>query len=393
MNRWLCLPVIVCALAVACEGRSTEQQEVAVPATAPATAPAGVELRATGLWSSSPDLPLSWVASMAVDSRGRVYLWDRDEGILLLDSVGAISRTIARKGEGPGEYRQPGVLQVLPGDSILAYDPRLRRVTVFTPETYAVAYTHRLEGSRDGPGPSWAARVHDPVGYLTMYESSVFSSEGRPRKEEDRQAVLRLLALDGSLRRDSLLLLPVAESIVVRHPSRESLVLMTIPFGRQSVFALTDDDRIVHGWTDSLAVEIRDLDGRRIGGFSAPHEALPLTREEVDEWADRYNEPSGVEDWGHEPGDALREAAPETWPAFERLLLDDHGRIWILLVTREGMPARWVIFEQSGEEVAWVDISLGLQAVRDDVAYGLVSGDFGEPIVSAYRIEGLGEDE
>lgn len=38
------------------------------------------------MWCSSPEVLLSWVRDLAIDSEGRVYLSDQTAGILLLDS-------------------------------------------------------------------------------------------------------------------------------------------------------------------------------------------------------------------------------------------------------------------------------------------------------------------
>ncbi|MGH7557552.1 MAG: hypothetical protein ACREMD_07205, partial [Gemmatimonadota bacterium] len=107
--------IVTIALAVACTRPSERPDE-------PSGEGDGVpSLSVREAWRSSPDLLLSRVIDLAVDSQGRVYLSDENAGILLLDSQGRLLRNVGRKGEGPGEYRSPSSLRTSPGDSLLLY--------------------------------------------------------------------------------------------------------------------------------------------------------------------------------------------------------------------------------------------------------------------------------
>jgi hypothetical protein len=50
--------------------------------------------------------------------------------LLFFDAAGRFARAAGRAGAGPGEYRQLGLLAAFGGDSLLAFDGELRRVTV-----------------------------------------------------------------------------------------------------------------------------------------------------------------------------------------------------------------------------------------------------------------------
>jgi hypothetical protein len=83
-------------------------------------------------------------SAMAVDSRENYYVAHGDGGfaatqIWVFDRDGAFTRTIGRDGEGPGEYRLISRIDVLPGDTLLVFDARLRRRTTLAPEGSVVA--------------------------------------------------------------------------------------------------------------------------------------------------------------------------------------------------------------------------------------------------------------
>lgn len=59
-----------------------------------------------------------------------VAIADRDRRrVLRFDSKGALQRVYGRDGSGPGAFRAPNLVQVVSGDSLLLWDPVLRRVT------------------------------------------------------------------------------------------------------------------------------------------------------------------------------------------------------------------------------------------------------------------------
>ncbi len=55
--------------------------------------------------------------------------------VLRFDSLGALQRVYGRDGNGAGAFRAPTLVQVVPGDSLLLWDPVLRRVSWLSLET------------------------------------------------------------------------------------------------------------------------------------------------------------------------------------------------------------------------------------------------------------------
>ncbi len=68
------------------------------------------------------------------DSRGRLWLSYAQAALVnVVDTSGAFTGIVGRRGEGPGEFLAPGALIPI-SDSVLVFDPLLARVTVVGPD-------------------------------------------------------------------------------------------------------------------------------------------------------------------------------------------------------------------------------------------------------------------
>lgn len=58
--------------------------------------------------------------SFAVNSEGAIYLLDRQVPVIrMYGSDGTFVRNVGREGGGPGEYKSPGAIAVLPDDRLI----------------------------------------------------------------------------------------------------------------------------------------------------------------------------------------------------------------------------------------------------------------------------------
>lgn len=62
---------------------------------------------------------------------GRIVVLDRGrDNVRVFDATGRLLASFGRQGSGPGEFRFPGRLELLAGDSLAVWDLNLRRITV-----------------------------------------------------------------------------------------------------------------------------------------------------------------------------------------------------------------------------------------------------------------------
>ena len=86
---------------------------------------------------------LVWeVSGLARLADGRIAVLSSANGkLFLFEPSGRLSKSIGRKGEGPGEFRRPEHLQYLPGDTLVVWDEWFRPVSTF--DTTGALLRHR----------------------------------------------------------------------------------------------------------------------------------------------------------------------------------------------------------------------------------------------------------
>jgi hypothetical protein len=92
-----------------------------------ATEPSLVIGRPSGAFAGDLDR----IRDVTLLSDGAIAVADAAQRILVFGPDGSHLRTIGREGQGPGEFTSLQSLHVLGGDTILAYDYRQRRASVF----------------------------------------------------------------------------------------------------------------------------------------------------------------------------------------------------------------------------------------------------------------------
>ncbi|HEX7091965.1 MAG TPA: hypothetical protein VF192_17745 [Longimicrobiales bacterium] len=329
---------------------------------------------------SAPEASLTAVATLDVDSRGRVYIGEGflQAHITVLAEDGAVLRRLGRRGEGPGEFQAVAAVQVLPGDSLFAYDPALGRITVFAPDAAEVAYTVNLTAASSVPAPDVAYRLARQHALLALYRRS-FTPRDDPHADTRVEVLLRLLTLSGTLLADSLALLPGEDVLVFRRPGFVS-VKSDPPFGRKAIVRLGPEDRIFLGYTGSPSIRILDRRGTTAGEIVLPADSLPVTPQELDSAAATLAENFRA---------VFLRSPPKRWPLYRTLVVDDRSRIWIGLAARPGRPVEWRVYDLRGAWLGSVELPdhIELRLVRSGLAYGVAHDALGVPTIVVYQLE------
>lgn len=326
---------------------------------------------------SDPDLYLTSIADVDVDSRGRVFLVDRPQGGITVLTPELESFTmVGREGEGPGEFEFREV-QILPGDTLLVYDFGLGRITLFDPESFEVITTRPLPNIERGIVTNlW--KLPGQGRFFALDRPPFVAGAG---EAADRGRTEVLLAFDESAEviADTLATVPGSERLVVR---REGFLSVgSHPFGRRSLVGLLGDDRIVYANSDALDVTVVNLEGTTVHSFSHPLLPIPVTSAELRAEAEEMRELMA---------DELRSGAPYTWPALTGLVTDDEERIWIgIRGPSDSAGWEWAAFVPDGTHAGSILLPAGhlLQVVRDGRIYVLSRDELDVPSIRAYRLE------
>jgi hypothetical protein len=374
--------------------------EIVTTETAAADVPVFATLdSAPGLRIGSLDGPkeeqFGSVTSLAPLADGGIAVLDAQaKEIRIFGPDGAYVRTVGRAGEGPGELSTPRGLAALGGDTLAVYDWRGGRITFFAPDgrvgRTATAFfqgygqPYRVSFFADG----------SIVGQSGYSGGRGIVSGEKPTFVTD-SAVLVFSPTDGSPG-DTVDILQTGESVRSMHRSGQGVMVLTstAAFERSNSFAASPDG-VWSGYGDRYAVRLLDpSDGHAKRIVRAPGLDRPLTDEEVNavkkaELADadtpeRLRAAQQVIDLSPRP--AMR-------PAFDRMLVDDGGRLWL----RDWPGAdtdtrRWWVFARDGGLLGSVVVpgKLRLMAIQNGHAWGIVHDELDVPYVVRYTMHAVG---
>ena len=311
---------------------------------------------------------------LAVGRRGTVYVADwGTASVLVLDSLLAPLTTIGREGEGPGEFVYMNNIQTLPGDSLLVYDVRIRRVTVF-PEG-------RHDSNRMTVVPTYVSKLWRLGGSTKKHLAvsyHIFSANEGPEADEEANDVYSILDESAqAMEFDSILVVPSSDALVVRESG--GIVVGGHPFGREGIVRVLPSGGFAYVNTGALSVTVVDADENQTTSFSYPTVPTPVSSEHLESFA--REEPFFAK--------ALQEGAPYTWPPVVGLAVDDRDRIWVGL---RGQPGdenwEWAAFTRDGRHVGSVRLPSGfrVQVATSDKLLGVASDELDVPQLRVYRI-------
>ncbi|HEY7768370.1 6-bladed beta-propeller [Longimicrobium sp.] len=336
-------------------------------------------LTLTELFRTDESVALTAVQGVDVDSRGQLYIGDwGNPAVIVLSPEGRMVRRIGGKGQGPGEFANISGVQVLPGDSLQVYDVQQDRLTVFAPGGDEVAYT--VDMSAEGGIAHGVQRVPGTDRLVAVYRRP-FDSRESSGADAGRSDVVRVLTVGRQTVRDSLLVYPSPEALVLRAAGAVSVT--GNPFGRQAIVRVGSDGRVYHAYTDTLAVRVTTLDGKSAGGFTLRNDAPQVTDEDV------ARAVTALGPRGARFRSAVEEAAPRTWPAMRTFVMDDRGRAWIGLPSAEGQPSEWLVYQADGRFVGSAQLPAGSTVMRvaGSRLIALYTDELDVPRLVAYRVD------
>jgi hypothetical protein len=306
----------------------------------PVPASGGVELVPSGE-------PLFGVADAAVlPGGGFVVANDGSRELVLFDVEGREVRRIGREGDGPGEFRGLGSVQVLPPDTLAVFDRSHQRLNLFTSDgrlvgggTYLPADARRLGAMRRLTSGRWVARSDDRVLPVRPGEMA-----------RDTVSYHAAFVTNGGIERGTALARSggmMTTSIVLqgRAGAREAA------FGPRALWDSYGACLLVMEGDRPLVEVWREGEGK-VGAIELPLERRRVAASEVEEWVALLLEevPSELHPSMER---ALSEAPrPEFLPLASAVKLDPQGRLWI----QEWQPPR-------GPGTGWWVVDAGMRSM------------------------------
>lgn len=295
---------------------------------------------------------------------------------------GALLRAVGGKGGGPGEFQVLDWVELLPSDSVIAFDRSNRRFTVFDPSGVVARSYQPPQGT--APRPVGLGRD----GVVLVRTSQVGGGGSLPSDGLLRDtSAIALMLPDGDVGGE-LARVPGDERIV--HISESAIEVLTPPFAPRFIAAATKDGFWVQGG-DGYELEYHDLGGRllRLVRLGVP------PREVTGAMQDAFVEGlvGGMADGAARQAreQMLRSLpVPGKLPPIARLLVDPTGRLWAQDFMAPGdSVALWRVFDPDGRYLGQLPVPRRFtpQRVEADRLFGV---ELDENDVEEVRVYPLG---
>jgi len=283
------------------------------------------------------------ISAASVMSDGSILVADGQSGLVRrYGTRGDFLQQFGGVGEGPGEFRAPAALAVLPGDTAVVWDRALWRTSVFDGEGHFVRVT-RYAPTATGVYPMegmWPAEVNLARGGTLLVR--LISKDGGKGTGSSVTGGPRLRAglaihREGERLPRLLATVPASEEVEVTAPWGVAMLPPPLA-GRPKITFHTAEGRACLGHQRTREILCLDDDGRRIGVRWAD---APKPVDPRDPAILRWRTTT-MRAFGGKVGTQVAEevvaqvSIPASYPAFGDLLFDSLGYLWIDLGPSDG---------------------------------------------------------
>jgi len=302
------------------------------------------------------------------------------------DASGEFLSSAGREGGGPGEFQALLGVWTVGDGSLLTYDLRQRRVSVFQADgSFVRSYQPSLGGSRFGfVNPIGA---FDDGSLLVMMGSA---SGGELREGPSRDpAYLLHIDNEGALR-DTLGQLPGPEFYSRSQTTDQGTAFTAVPiiFGRAPQVAVAAGG-FYAGSADAYEIDYYAVEGRhprsirldRARAPVAPEDVAAFKRAQLD-LAPEAQRPALEQRLADLP-------VAETLPAHAQLVVDSEGNLWVQDYPLPGAGrSRWAVFDPEGAWLGMVDMApdFSVYQIGPDFVLGRWSDEVGVEHVRVYEL-------
>ncbi len=331
----------------------------------------------------------------------RIYVLNQQPLVVrAYDLAGRFVGDIGRRGSGPGEYLGPAGIVASPGDgTIYVRDAALSRMNLYSPSG---------EYLESWPLRTGAESLHPPV---LCTDGRLYTIARLPSRGTSRIPHHAMVQVSAGGAITDTLDVPVydQERWIIEFSTAQGLLATWVPFAPELIWAMSPSGAMVSGLSDQNRFSIEHADGS-VTIVEWVREPVPF---ESDEWR-WYRDRTIASIRLSQPGWAWTgPAIPSRKPAFDALIPDRNGRIWVRrpgpgIRLEDGDPApdsyagyasrpRWAesfsldVFDESGRYLGEVMLPDGFQVepppfIDGDMIVAAARDEDGVPTVRRYRL-------
>jgi hypothetical protein len=293
------------------------------------------------------------------------------------DSRGRFLTATGREGEGPGEFRSMSATWLTEADSVVVFDWRLRRFSVFDADG-AFVRSFRLAGA--------AGEFAYPN--AVFGDGTVLASVD----EQDQGEYAQLGVVRGTARYDrygregeliaSLVTLPGAELYKGIHPDGSGYTTSADHAVRP--VAAAAGSVWCYGSGDAFEFQMRGMDGTLLAlvQLDRNRRGMPAEVRAARDARLREASPQVREFWGRVP-------LPDSLPTHGRLVLDRAGTLWVQAYTVLDEEEFWYVFDARGRWLGEVRPPVGLRItdIGEDYLLGVMRDSLDTERVTMFGLQ------
>jgi hypothetical protein len=318
---------------------------------------------------------------------GRIVIADAGSGELrFFDDQGAYLLTSGGKGSGPGEFEGLGWLRPYPGDSLLAYDYSLVRVSIFDSEgEFGRSFQIQPMGEMGFVIGTDAFSDGTVLARSPLIFAGGFG-DGMSRKPE----VFHTYSNTGELA-DSIGEFPGPDQFIRTGSGSGNrfVAVTTPPFGRMPARAV-HGTQFFFGSGDSYEIECHEKTGELVRLIRLDRPSRRVTEADLERFIERRLQELDEGENEQEARQRLEAMpVPETMPVYEDLVVDAAGNLWVRDYQLDGdAPSEWVVFDGSGRMLGSVTTPAGLEVteIGEDFVLGIWRDELDVQHVQLYEL-------
>lgn len=395
------LHLLAVLTSAACSGEGTENPPVVIADSAgvrivinpkpqggadPAWSVAAIpEVEVGGLVGAPAD-QLFQVSGAVVLSDGTLVVANRGtHDLRFYDAEGHHLVSVGGQGDGPGEFQALELVGRFAGDSLLTYDSRHRRASVFDGAgSFARSFRIGEAAGLTYPVPSGVLSN----GTVIVQQGAMYIA-GQTVNGADREPIKLFLAAPDGAVKDSFGEFPGREMFVLAVLAERWMSVRPITFGL-GFFVAGGNRRVAVGNNDEFAVRVYDESGTLLHVVRQYRDPAPTTDEDFTRYIESQLAVVEEERSRRLYGQMYREMPQaESFPAYASLRFDRAGNLWIEEYPRPGTDQPvWQVFDPDGIFAARVETPEGLRIldIGEDYILGVKRDDLEVEHVRLYRI-------
>ena len=293
------------------------------------------------------------IGDLALDAQANVYLLDRQLAeIKVFDPEGSYLRTIGREGEGPGEFRRPSAVLILPNGNVGVVQPRPGAIVLLTPLGDPVG-NYPMAGDQEGFRMVNAARCRG--------DNLIMQATAMQRTDTSFDRTTRLVRLDDR-----------GEEVAKfsERESNTSLANMVIyeDGGFNEPWTVGPEGRVAISFDREYRIHVFEPSGEEAFVIERAWEPLMRSESQIEEARDRLSRNVRFRGRGRRLDPKYEVADRER--AVRWMEYDDHGNLWVVngrqaKASGQGSLASFDVFDPQGSFIRQVDLS-GQGTFEDD---------------------------